>query len=612
MTGRWQERWREVFGIDLRSLALFRFALGSVLAVDMLNRLADVRVFYTDWGLMPRDWAVDANGPLRLSLHLVNGDTWFAALLLIVEAAAAVALALGYRTRAATLVAFALQGSLLNRNPFVLLGGDTLLVCLLFWGLFLPLHARWSVDAALATNPPPESNRHVSASSAGLLIQVLCVWFFSAILKSGSEWWPDGTAVYYTMSLDRYSSPLGRLLLDYPSLMQGLTYFVYFLELVGPPLALLPVLQRPLRFIVMLLLAAMHIGFILFMEIGLFPFVSLASLTVLLGGWWWDWASRRVDRGHSIRIYYDRDCGFCLKSCHLLRTLLVLPRCDILPAQDSARASALMQAQYSWVVIDAYDVAHTKWNAFVALLRHSLLFPWLAPLAGLKIWERPGNAVYDWVGRHRGAFGTVTAWLLPERAVRYDAPRAAQRVAGVALVAVVLWNLVTVQAVPVKIAQLLQPVMLPLRIDQAWPMFAPRPWQDDGWYVIPGVFEDGTEVDLRTGMAVDWSKPEDVAATEPNVRWRTYHTMIWNRDLAENRQYYARWLCRDWNATAEAGHHLLTLKIIYMLERTPAPGGTAQVEQRVLWRHSCLGADRVPPAEPRQKQPGEEERQRPV
>lgn len=614
MDKNWRGRWSEVFSVDLRTLALFRFALGSVLAVDMLNRLADVRVFYTDWGLWPRAAVADYGGPLRLSLHLASGDAWFATMLLLAEATAAVALALGYRTRAAGTVAFLLQGSLLNRNPVILLGGDTLLTCLLFWGLFLPLNARWSIDAALATNAPPERNRHLSAGSVGLVLQVLAVYFFSAILKSGDEWWPDGTAVYYTMMLDRYSTPLGRWLLGFPSLLQGLTYFVYFLELVGPLLALSPLLQRPLRFVVMLCLMAMHTGFILCMEIGLFPFVSLASLTVLLGAWFWDWAEPRVDRGHSIRIYYDRDCAFCLKSCYLFRTLLALPRCEILPAQDSVRASALMQAQYSWVVIDSHDVAHTKWNAYVALLRHSLLFGWLAPLAALKLWEKPGNWVYEWVGRHRGAFGSVTALVMPQRPVRFELPRPAQAVAAVFVVAMLAWNGVTIDRLPFSVAHFFEPVMLPLRIDQGWPMFAPRPWQDDGWYVIPATLEDGTEIDLRTGQAVDWRKPANVEDTEPNVRWRTYHTMFWHQHLADYRKYYAQWMCRDWNVGAAPGHHLVALKIIYMLERTPPPGGTVAIEQRVLWRHTCLspGADPGAPASKRKEEPVKEQGRRPV
>ncbi|MGQ3055957.1 MAG: HTTM domain-containing protein, partial [Nevskia sp.] len=80
----------------------------------------------------------------------------------------------------ALVVAFVLNASLLNRNPMVLLGGDILLTCLLFWAIFLPVAARYSLDAALSRTPPPVDNRHRSWASAGVLLQVMSVYFFSA------------------------------------------------------------------------------------------------------------------------------------------------------------------------------------------------------------------------------------------------------------------------------------------------------------------------------------------------------------------------------------------------------------------------------------------------
>src|SRR3546814_12916920 len=111
--------------------------------------------------------------------------------------------ALGWRTRLAAIAPFVLWASLINRNPIVLIGGDLLLCCLLFWAMFLPLAARYSVDAALSTTPPPHANLHVSWASLGILVQAMSVYFFSAILKSGHEWFPDFTGVYYALMLDR-------------------------------------------------------------------------------------------------------------------------------------------------------------------------------------------------------------------------------------------------------------------------------------------------------------------------------------------------------------------------------------------------------------------------
>jgi predicted DCC family thiol-disulfide oxidoreductase YuxK len=547
----------ELFGIDLRTLALFRVVLAGVTAFDLLRRLADVRAFYTDSGVMPRAWLAQTGETWRLSLHMANGETWFQATVIAAQAVLALMVLVGHRTRVAAVLTFVLLGSLHSRNPMVLIGGDELLMGLWFWALFLPIHARWSLDAALSTRPPPERSLHLSWASAALTLQVLYACFFSAALKTGADGWPDGTAAWYALLW------------------------------LGPILALSPWLTRPLRFAVMVLLMAVQPGLLLCLDLGHLPWASFAALTVLLGGWWWDWAARRADHGRHLKIYYDQDCGFCLKSCVLLRHFLALQRTEILPAQGSTRANALMQAQSSWVVIDGEDVAHTKWAAWVALLRHSPLFGWSWRLAGLRLFEIPGNVVYDAVARHRGAIGTLTGWLLPERAVTFESGRGAQRLAAVMLVIVLSWNLASVQALPAAVAAMEAPLIRMLRLDQAWNLY---PGRDDGWFVVPGKREDGVEVDvLRPGEPLSYARPEDLSATHAApIRWRAYRNRIWDRDFAVHRQEYARWLCRDANLRAAKGQQVQSLKIVYMLERSQPPGVATSVEQRVVWRHDCV------------------------
>jgi predicted DCC family thiol-disulfide oxidoreductase YuxK len=619
IAARWRHRAAEVFGIDLRTLALFRAALGALLAFYVLNRLPDAMAFYTDWGVLPRYWLLQTEDAWsRLSLYHVNGDAWFVFLLLFATLASAIALLVGYRTRLAILAAFVLFASLINRNPIVLIGGDGLLVCLLFWAMFLPLGARWSVDAALSTVPPPAANAHASWASAGLVLQVLSVYFFSAILKSGADYWPDGTAVYYTMELERYASPLGRELAGFPRVMQGLSYYVYFLEMLGPLLALSPWAQRPLRFVVMACLMAMHIGFIGFMEIGHFPFVSLASLTTLLGGWFWDWRAKANETRHPLgpKIYYDRDCGFCLKSCLLLREFLVLPRAHIAPAQDSVRANALLEANYSWVVIDADDRAHIKWSALVALLKPSPVFGWLHPLLRWSAFERPGDWVYDWVGRHRGAFGRITATLLPQREIRFEVGRPAQRVAGVFVVLVLIWNLVSIHAFPRAALLVETPLFRIVRIDQLWNMFAPYPSRRDGWPVFPGKLEDGTEVDvLRPGERLTWDRPPSLSAIYENIAWHTYRWRILDKPYQGHLLYYGKYLCRDWNIRARPGKRLVSFQMAFLEELSVPPGATPGVERRVVWYHDCKPQDlelEKQRREERRDDPTREQRTRPV
>jgi hypothetical protein len=52
---RWgYEKLVEVFGADLRSLALFRIVLALLVLVDLTNRATDFYAHYTDAGVLPR------------------------------------------------------------------------------------------------------------------------------------------------------------------------------------------------------------------------------------------------------------------------------------------------------------------------------------------------------------------------------------------------------------------------------------------------------------------------------------------------------------------------------------------------------------------------------
>ncbi|MGH8481601.1 MAG: DCC1-like thiol-disulfide oxidoreductase family protein [Nevskiaceae bacterium] len=586
-----RERLLEVFATDLRTLALFRVSLGAVLLASALLRFRDLVAFHTDDGVLPRDVVIATHGPWHWSLHFLQGSALAQGLLLGAQALAALYLLLGHRTRLATFLGWLLVASVNARNPLVLSGADELLACLLFWGMFLPLGARYSMDAALSTTPPPVDNRHRSWASAALLVQVLSVYFFSALLKSGAPWWPDGTAVRMALELDRYGTAAGEWLKTQAWALSPLTYYVYLLELLGPLLALSPWGTRWLRAALMLMLMAMHAGFAVFLSLGTFPFVSLASLTALVGREFWDWRTRVDAARHpaGLKIFYDRDCGFCLKACLLLRQFLVLRVSEIAPAQDRVRTAKLMEANYSWVVIDEQDVAHLKWSAFVVLLRHSPVF---GPLGRLLSWQRltaPGDAMYDFIGRHRGRLGGASALLLPLRTVRFDTPRALQPVVAVLLFVVLLWNLATVKWVPREVAAWVAPVLYTLQLKQSWGMFAPYPRTGDGWFVIPGKLEDGTEVSVLHPRAagVSYNKPARVAAEIGNSRWQSYQARLYLKSGAQYRLHYGRYLCRQWNRGALPGHRLESLKLVYVLERTRMDGSIEPVEQVVLWHHDC-------------------------
>ena len=138
-----------IFGIDLRTLALYRVCLALIIIMDLVARARDLTAHYSDEGVLPRAALLGDIGQWAPSLHLISGSPKIQALLFMLAGVVALALLVGYRTRAATILSWLLLLSLQARNPAIMQGGDMLLYLLLFWGIFLPLDARFSVDAAL-------------------------------------------------------------------------------------------------------------------------------------------------------------------------------------------------------------------------------------------------------------------------------------------------------------------------------------------------------------------------------------------------------------------------------------------------------------------------------
>ena len=205
-------------------------------------------------------------------------------------------------------------------------------------------------------------------------------------------------------------------------------------------------------------------------------------------------------------MFYDAGCDFCLKSCHILRTLLMLPEANIRTAQSDADALQRRDAEFSWVVrTDGEDA--TKSAALTALICCSPMFFWLGPV--FRFAEPVGNVVYGFVARQRGLFARGSAGLMPWRSEFSMPGRYAKFTAGFFVLYLGWWNLATIPnwSVPwggtssftVPFPKVLAPVKDVLRLDQHWSMFAPAPATDDGWFLWPGVTQRGTLVNARTG-----------------------------------------------------------------------------------------------------------------
>jgi hypothetical protein len=272
--------------IDVRALAAFRVAIALILLRDLYVRLGHLRAHYTDAGVLPRSAANLLDAPLAVSLHSLHGAEALQGILFLVAACAALALLVGLRTRAAVILCWLLLLSLHHRNPLVLNSGDIFLRLLLFWSMFLPLGAALSIDA-LRQNIGSARQQVLSVGTAAILLQVAFVYWFTVFLKEHPSWLSDGTALFFAFSIEQHAKPFALALLSYPVLLQGMTWSLLLLEVVGPLFAIQA--KWPLlRVAAVGSLVCFHLMSLFLLELGIFPWVSATAWLLFLPPRFWD------------------------------------------------------------------------------------------------------------------------------------------------------------------------------------------------------------------------------------------------------------------------------------------------------------------------------------
>lgn len=287
---------RDVATLDLRSLAAFRVTVALVLLYDLAGRGRNLTAHYTELGVLPVAQAAHEFGSgVYFAAHTwASASPWAVGAIFFLHAAAGIALLLGYRTRIASIASWYLLASLQVRNDYAaMMAGDDYLRLMLFWGIFLPLGARWSLDAARIGRPTVKGVATIG--TIALLIQIFLLYFGTGLLKTGPMW-ADGTAVYYALNLHQYETPLTHVLLEQRWAIAPLTHFTLWTERLGALLLFVPFWISTARLLAITLFAGMHIGLALFMDIGPFPAMALCGWAAVIPGAFWDFVLPRLRR----------------------------------------------------------------------------------------------------------------------------------------------------------------------------------------------------------------------------------------------------------------------------------------------------------------------------
>lgn len=276
---------RELVGLDVRSLALFRIALASLLLVDLASRLRYLDVTATDRGVLPVRLV---EGP---SLHALSSSYAFEVALIALAAVFALALLVGVATHWAALGSWLLLLSLLHRNPYLTDGGDVFASKLLLWSIFLPLGARFSLGGRRGS----ASALVVSAATVGLLCEFVYLYLSAGLVKASPEWRSTFTALEQVMGQSYWLHPPGEWLSQYSNLLRATTPAVVVFEIAAPLLLFVPIATGPVRCAVIAAFWGFQLGLGLCIHLNLFPFFSSAATLALVPGWLWDRLGVRGD-----------------------------------------------------------------------------------------------------------------------------------------------------------------------------------------------------------------------------------------------------------------------------------------------------------------------------
>jgi hypothetical protein len=520
---------RELFGIDVRALAVFRVCLAVLLLLDLAGRVPYITAHYTDAGLVSRNLMMERVNSWWLSLYWMNGTPLFVSAMFFVAAVFALLLLVGYRTRLATVVSWALLVSLHYRNPLVGSAGDHVMRLMLFWGMFLPLGVCGSVDSRLRNNN--NAARQVpysvlSMATLGLLLQIVFIYVFSAMLKTSPIWRHDGTAIYYALNLDRMTTSFGAWLTGFPEICRLMTFATLGLEVVMPALAFIPWATRYLRTFVVASFYSFHAGLALTMHLILFPFVCMTAWLVFLPPWFWDKvAATRIGSAvcNGWASFIDRVTVIVESFASDSR----MPAPTV-PYRSGPTVNIVAGMCLFYVIGCNINSVTKKFNRETNKTEYALTQ--FAKKIGLN------ETVTDVIVGIGQTLGISQGWIM-------------------------------------------------------FSPYPPR--EDGWWVAEATLADGSNVDLYRNGSDISWEKPASISGEFPSHRCRKYMMSLWSKRRRYHAPHYARWLRREWNETHDDDRRVESLRLYYMLEYTQPPGEPPVSAKLLVFRWDDSGSEKL-------------------
>ena len=409
------------FYVDARTLALFRITFALIGLCDVLRRYGLIDVFYSNLGMDFRRYATSKYSIKYFSLLNHFDGSLEVRFFFLITALCFVFLLFGYRTRLFQILSAIGLISIHNAAVILENGADMVINNYLVWTMFLPLGSVWSVDsirkslkrqpeydaAELNIKEQKKNTKIFHIAYVACLVQLSMIYFYNYINKTGNMWL-DGTAVHYMYQLDTFVTMFGEWFASMVSLdiLKVLTITTTYIEFWVPIFILSPLFQPWLRRIAFIVFVIFHLMIALSINIGLFSWVMIAVLTLLI-------SSKDIDLAkcylktfikRKYTVFYDRDCGFCHLTARILKRMdgyFCLTWSDSL--HEGKKPKNLNSYLDKTIVVwdpetDEIWTRHKGFSRILSVLPLGFLISWVLLVPGL---EKIFGFVYDIIAKNR-------------------------------------------------------------------------------------------------------------------------------------------------------------------------------------------------------------------
>jgi hypothetical protein len=291
------------YGLDIRSLGLFRISFGLVLIHNLYLRLSNrgFSSFFSQQGLIP----IEYSNPFSYSvLNSITGNE-ITVMFIFISLVIYICYTIGYKTNVMKWLVVLILLTLFHRARFVTDGSDMMLRLIAIWTAFLPIGRRLSVDSIKEkqkTGGIPTGN-FISYPLILFLLNLSISYILNAVQKDYSIW-GEGLAVKRVLWDGWVINPLGSWARNYApdSILSLLSEGTILIELAIGIMIIAALFGNIGKISSLFLIFSLHLGFSMFMYIGSFNWLYYPIALLFVPTFIWE--KTRIDRETPPTTYY--------------------------------------------------------------------------------------------------------------------------------------------------------------------------------------------------------------------------------------------------------------------------------------------------------------------